>query len=278
MDDPYEDGEREELSSGEEEEDGEWEGRSGGGSSSSSAGEEGDSSGSDVDDGFTMGGGAWDDEEEEHEMAMRAASASVDEPGAPFAAALAQILNTSLKKKHPVLAKNTQSAQVISKERFERRVAVEVEKQKKMMMRRNYIPDENYSTRDFEKQLLKVATKGVVHLFNAVKKHQKDEPQEEKEKRKIAKDDKITKEKFMDLLEKTSKETKPRLSGPGEGTKEARAKKTSTSSGGDQPGWAVLREDFATSKDKLSHWDQEVQEMEEEAAEELEWEDEVEDD
>ena len=64
------------------------------------------------------------------------------------------------------------------------------------MVRKNYVPGPEYGTAEDEKRLLKIATKGVVHLFNSVRQHQKEQPAIEE----VKKSDKTLRKKGDGML------------------------------------------------------------------------------
>lgn len=103
--------------------------------------------------------------------------------------------------------------------------------------------------RETERALQRIATRGVVQLFNAVRKHQKTIDDKVKEvggsERKKAKFlSCVSKKDFIDLLRKTD-------GGKGVTTK---TEKNAAAAAEEKPAWSVLRDDFmmgATMKD----WD-----------------------
>uniref|UniRef100_H2XX34 RRP15-like protein n=1 Tax=Ciona intestinalis TaxID=7719 RepID=H2XX34_CIOIN len=94
----------------------------------------------------------------------------------------------------------------------------------------------NVLEKDYERSLQKVATRGVVQLFNAVKKHQKQMEEKlksvttESKKEKVIQD--VDKGKFLDMLKDDEE---------------------------DKPCWSVLRDDFLLGNN-MKDWDKESDE------------------
>ncbi|GBG76899.1 hypothetical protein CBR_g23113 [Chara braunii] len=106
-----------------------------------------------------------------------------------------------------------------------------------------------------EKQLLKIATRGVVKLFNAVSEARKVEEEDVDEKDAV----KLKKAAFLSELRGTL------MRGPSNGGQEDAKKMGGTvavqmerRSGGEvsQPGWEVLKEDYMVRQSRLKDWDQ----------------------
>ncbi|XP_078484756.1 RRP15-like protein [Ciona intestinalis] len=106
----------------------------------------------------------------------------------------------------------------------------------------------NVLEKDYERSLQKVATRGVVQLFNAVKKHQKQMEEKlksvttESKKEKVIQD--VDKGKFLDMLK---------------GDIGAPANKSFKDDEEDKPGWSVLRDDFLLGNN-MKDWDKESDE------------------
>ncbi|ORX85492.1 Rrp15p-domain-containing protein [Basidiobolus meristosporus CBS 931.73] len=121
-----------------------------------------------------------------------------------FADAMAKILGTKLKrsdKEAPILARSKGIEKKIEEEKLEykARKALTAEK-KKLAQKDRVVPD--HTTLDYEKKLKKVATRGVVKLFNAIKAQQKEAEgvpvvKAAADKEKVAS---MSKAKFLDIL------------------------------------------------------------------------------
>ncbi|XP_067366066.1 RRP15-like protein isoform X2 [Channa argus] len=169
---------------------------------------------------------------------------------AGWAEAMAKILGKKTpESKSTILVKNKELDKIKEKERheqLERKKQVDKKRAWEMLCRDK--PD-IVKDRETEKTLQRIATRGVVQLFNAVRKHQKtmeDKVKEaggsERKKAKILSS--VSKKDFIDVLRRTE-----------EGSKDSDKKKKNTASlAEEKPGWSVLRDDFmmgATMKD----WD-----------------------
>nr|CAB3265794.1 RRP15-like protein [Phallusia mammillata] len=101
----------------------------------------------------------------------------------------------------------------------------------------------------YEKELRKVATKGVIQLFNAIAKHQKEvhgklaKAKTEGKKEKVMKS--VDKGKFLDMLNDGS---------TSKGKKEAKKEESK-----EAPAWSVLRDDFMMGND-MKDWDKQSDE------------------
>jgi len=146
-----------------------------GSSSSGGAGEEGDVSDADGESFDEMDGLEEDDDDDflGNEAAKAdAATAAAGGTGAKdgMADVMARILNQEVNKKAPVLAKRrTALMKDMEKEKRERHRAKEAaEKKRAALNHQLYVPDHKDAER--ERQLRRIATRGVVALFNAVTK------------------------------------------------------------------------------------------------------------
>ncbi|CAN9514152.1 unnamed protein product [Ophioblennius macclurei] len=206
----------------------------------------GDSDGESVDEKASNGGGS-DGHEAEDCRAEGGSSAEEDNANSGWAEAMAKILGKKTEEnKSSILVKNKELDKIKEKERQEqqeRKKQVDKKHAWEMMCREkpNIVSD-----REREKALQRIATRGVVQLFNAVKKHQKtmdDKLKEvggsERKKAKILTS--VSKKDFIDVLRGEE--------GKGKAEKQPAAAE-------EKPVWSVLRDDFmmgATMKD----WDKE---------------------
>nr|XP_061789688.1 RRP15-like protein [Nerophis lumbriciformis] len=172
---------------------------------------------------------------------------------AGWAQAMAKILGKQTQKsKTTILVKNKELDKVKAKEKQERLERKEKNDKKRtweMMCREK--PDV-LKDREAEKALQRIATRGVVQLFNAVRKHQKNIDNKVKEaggsERKKAKIlSSVSKKDFIDVLRKTESESKDTVK---------KENDISTTEVVEKPAWSVLSDDYmmgATMKD----WDKE---------------------
>ncbi|XP_054637792.1 RRP15-like protein [Dunckerocampus dactyliophorus] len=177
---------------------------------------------------------------------------------AGWAQAMAKILGKQTPMKKPtILAKNTEIDNVKAKERqeqLERRNQIDKKRKWEMMCREkpNLVTD-----REAERALQRIATRGVVQLFNAVRSHQKNVDDKvkkeaggsERKKAKILSS--ISKKDFIDVLRKTE----------GGSSITVKEEKNSAPDVEEKPAWSVLRDDYmmgATMKDWDKHSDEEA--------------------
>ncbi|TKS81567.1 RRP15-like protein [Collichthys lucidus] len=167
---------------------------------------------------------------------------------AGWAEAMAKILGKKTpESKSSILVKNKELDKVKEKERqeqLERKKQVDKKRAWEMMCREK--PD-IVKDRETERALQRIATRGVVQLFNAVRKHQKTVDDKVKEvggsERKKAKLlSSVSKKDFINVLRRA------------DGKQERKTEKDAAPAAEEKPAWSVLRDDFmmgATMKD----WD-----------------------
>ncbi|XP_030766477.1 RRP15-like protein [Sitophilus oryzae] len=192
-----------------------------------------------------------------------------------WADSIAKILNTNKPKgkKSLVLSKAKKLTDVkktktkvenfeiaTSDGQFKREVTEEiVEEETIARKRRRELPNlrvkPNILEKDRERTLQKIATKGVVQLFNAVKLQQKDIGRKldeagplEVHKDRVLKN--IDKRAFLDVLMGEKSENVQKIAATNENTSNSK-----------KPSWNVLRDDFMMST-KMKDWDKELEESE----------------
>uniref|UniRef100_A0A8C3WM05 RRP15-like protein n=1 Tax=Catagonus wagneri TaxID=51154 RepID=A0A8C3WM05_9CETA len=185
-----------------------------------------------------------------------AAEASVG-ANAGWADAMAKILNKKIPKSKPtILVKNKElekEKERLKQERLEKRKQLDKKREWEMMCR---VKPDVVKDKEPERNLQRIATRGVVQLFNAVQKHQKNVDEKVKEAggsvRKRAKLlSAVSKKDFISVLRGMDGAANEKSS-TGKSTK-ARQTEVKAEEG---PGWTILRDDFmlgATMKD----WDRE---------------------
>ncbi|XP_056290459.1 RRP15-like protein [Pseudoliparis swirei] len=215
-----------------------------GGSAEESSGDEANDEGDS--DGDSEGGSDGEEAEEE------AVEGDASNANAGWADAMAKILGKKTpESRTSILVKNKELDKMKEKEKkeqLERKKQVDKKRVWEMMAREK--PDV-VKDRETEKALQRIATRGVVQLFNAVRKHQKTIDIKLKEvggsERKKAKFlSSVSKKDFIDVLRRTE-------GGSGASSK---TEDTAAAAAEDQSSWKVLSDDFmmgATMKD----WDKE---------------------
>jgi len=161
-----------------------------------------------------------------------------------LASVMSRILNTDTNEK-PILAKAKEIEQKIEDEKldYKARKALTAER-KKLEEKDRVIPD--YTTFEYEKKLRKLATRGVVKLFNAIKAAQEKSNEVHtlvtNKKPKVE----VAKKSFMDMLQESNKQ------------KTSSNEKTTNNDNSEskEPAWNVFSDNYgmnATIKD----WDKE---------------------
>lgn len=147
----------------------------------------------------------------------------------------------------------------IEKKRTERKEEIASKRLKSQerhaMLEKDHVKPDG-STMDYEKNLAKIATRGVVKLFNAVSKHQKEMESKLKSAPTEAKKSKVvesmSKSAFLDMLKSSSDKTGTR-------TNEKQIEKTNdTTTTDNSSSWNILRDDFMMGA-KMKDWNREEQ-------------------
>ncbi|XP_039260201.1 RRP15-like protein [Styela clava] len=171
-------------------------------------------------------------------------------------AAWAEVMGKVLNKQGPkneksiILAKNKEKVEENKQERSEQRERKKQLNKKRKWEEMNHVKP-NALEKDYERNLQKIATRGVVQLFNAVKKHQKQLDEKLKSAKTEGKKEQVMKSvskgEFLDMLKDDKVITKQKAGknfDPGMPDTTAEDK-----------GWDVLRDDFMMGN-KLKDWDQ----------------------
>ncbi|XP_064804881.1 RRP15-like protein [Oncorhynchus masou masou] len=210
-------------------------------------------------EGSEDGGSEEEDGESEGEKEEGESNREVDvdtNPNAGWAEAMAKILQKKTPESKPsILLKNKQLDKMKEKEKkenLERKKQTDKKRAWEMMCREK--PD-LVKDRENERNLQRVATRGVVQLFNAVRKHQKTVDEKVKEaggsERKKAKLlSSVSKKDFINVLRGT------------EGGSEVLIKTERQTTGREaeeKPAWSVLRDDFMMGA-SMKDWDKESDE------------------
>ncbi|XP_064198012.1 RRP15-like protein [Anguilla rostrata] len=198
-------------------------------------------------------GGSEGEQEEEGDGAMEGELAEGDNPNAGWAEAMAKILQKKTpENKTGILIKNKElekAKEKLKKEQMERKKQLDKKRAWEMMCREK--PDV-VKDRETERNLQRIATRGMVQLFNAVRKHQKNVEEKVKEvggsERKRAKLlSSVSKKDFIDVLRGTESTGEP-------GSRIA--KKAVGPAAEETPAWSVLKDDFMMGA-SMKDWDKE---------------------
>jgi len=172
-------------------------------------------------------------------------TAAVEDNGEEgWANAMAKILGKQGKDDYVVLSKTKVTVDEVNDKATENEMKNKLKKKRKWE-NMNYSKP-NVLEKDFEKSLQKIATRGVVQLFNAVRKHQKSLDEKMTKAKTIGKQDKVMKDinkgEFLDMLNDNN-------------TKAKKAKKEE-----DKPAWDVLKDDFMLGEG-MKDWDKQEEEI-----------------
>jgi hypothetical protein len=170
----------------------------------------------------------------------------------------------------PILAKRTSAVRKLDESKREEQEAQAVARAKKLLATQGHltlrdkqgqVSSIDASSAVLEKSLRKIATRGVVQLFNAVRTAQKGNPEEKKAVKRQRRatgagmDDvaqsaplDLSRDSFLDILRRGSQ--------------------PATKSDGKRPGAAFLQDDFMLGDNKAKHWGKPMDEEEEEEEEE----------
>ncbi|XP_057183301.1 RRP15-like protein isoform X2 [Triplophysa rosa] len=197
-----------------------------------------------------------DGDEEDQEASVVGSDGDEEDPNpnAGWAEAMAKILGKKVPESKPIiLVKNKELDKIKEKEKKER-----LEKKKQFDKKRTWEnmcrekPDV-VRDKDHERNLQRIATRGVVQLFNAVKKHQKNVDDKMKDvggsvrkKAKILSS--VSKKDFIDVLRAADGVHRPAIK-----------KEVPVEVKEEHPSWSVLRDDFMMGA-SMKDWDKESDE------------------
>ncbi|XP_072713063.1 RRP15-like protein [Ciconia boyciana] len=212
-------------------------------------------------DSYSSGGEALDGDDEDETAALgnvvEEAASSKAGPSAGWADAMAKVLNKKIpQNKSTILAKNKKLEKEREKEkqeRLEKRMKLDKKREWEMMCR---VKPDVVKDRDRERNLQRIATRGVVQLFNAVRTHQKNV--DEKVKKAGSSDrqrakllSSVSKKDFINVL-RNMEGAKGSKNPAGKATK---SKQGEVKSEG-EPEWNILRDDFMMGA-SMKDWDKE---------------------
>jgi hypothetical protein len=174
-----------------------------------------------------------------------------------WADAMAKILNKKTPKSKPtILIKNKElekEKEKLKQERLEKRKQLDKKREWEMMCR---VKPDVVKDKETERNLQRIATRGVVQLFNAVQKHQKNVDEKVKEAggsmRKRAKlISTVSKKDFISVLRGMDGNTNQKSS-----TGKTPIDKQTKVKSEEGPGWTILRDDFMMGA-SMKDWDKE---------------------
>lgn len=170
-----------------------------------------------------------------------------------WADAMARILDKQLPHdKPPVLVKYKKVEKWRAEQKEERASKKLKSQERHAMLEKDHVKPDG-STLDYEKNLAKIATRGVVKLFNAVSKHQKEMESKlnsaptEAKKAKVM--NSMSKSAFLDMLKSSSDKARTQEQ-PKTNDRDGKLDTSST--------WNILRDDFMMGA-KMKDWNREEQ-------------------
>ncbi|XP_054432567.1 RRP15-like protein [Pteronotus mesoamericanus] len=175
---------------------------------------------------------------------------------AGWADAMAKVLNKKTPASKPTILVRSRELEKekeqLKQERLEKRKQLDKKREWEMMCR---VKPDVVEDKETERNLQRIATRGVVQLFNAVQKHQKNVDEKVKEAggsvRKRAKlISTVSKRDFISVLRGMD----GRADEPGSTGTNSKAKQTEAKEDG--PGWTILRDDFMMGA-SMKDWDKE---------------------
>lgn len=178
-----------------------------------------------------------------------------------WADAMAKILNKKTPSSKPtILTKNKElekEKEKLKQERLEKRKQLDKKREWEMMCR---VKPDVVKDKETERNLQRIATRGVVQLFNAVQKHQRNIGEKVKEAggsiRKQAKlMSTVSKKDFISVLRGMDGTNENSSAG-----KNSKARQTEVKSE-EGPGWKILRDDFMMGA-SMKDWDKDSDEPE----------------
>ncbi|XP_038253218.1 RRP15-like protein isoform X1 [Dermochelys coriacea] len=178
-------------------------------------------------------------------------------PSAGWAEAMAKVLNKKIpKSKSTILVKSKELEKEREKEKqekLEKKRLLDKKREWEMMCR---VKPDVAKDRERERNFQRIATRGVVQLFNAVRKHQKNVDEKVKEagnsNRKRAKlMSSVSKKDFINML-RGSEDAKREQSISGKTLKSKQGEVKSD----EEPAWNILRDDFMMGA-SMKDWDKE---------------------
>uniref|UniRef100_UPI00358FB8E3 RRP15-like protein n=1 Tax=Myxine glutinosa TaxID=7769 RepID=UPI00358FB8E3 len=191
-------------------------------------------------------------------------SPSEDNPNAGWADAMARVLGKKTPESKPViLSKNKehQKTKDVNKSEIQRwKVQLQNKEVKEQLCR---VKPDTVGDREKERNLQKIATRGVVQLFNSVRKHQKviegqmreAGPSKQKRAKLLAS---VSRKDFIGVLRGSA----PGGTAPKPSPKEIKTEETAQCK---QPAWSILRDDFMMGA-KMKDWDKQSDAEDDESA------------
>ncbi|XP_027497152.1 RRP15-like protein [Corapipo altera] len=211
-------------------------------------------------DSYSSGDEALDGDDEDETAApgnvVEEATTSKDGPSSGWADAMAKVLNKKIpQNKSTILSKNKSLEKEREKEkqeRLEKRMKLDKKREWEMMCR---VKPDVVKDREKERNLQRIATRGVVQLFNAVRAHQKNIDEKMKkagssDRRRAKLLSTVSKKDFISVLRNMEGAKGGKNDGKATKCKEGEVKSE------EGPEWNILRDDFMMGA-SMKDWDKE---------------------
>ncbi|NXS54076.1 RRP15 protein, partial [Brachypteracias leptosomus] len=211
-------------------------------------------------DSCSSGGEVLDGDDEDETAApgnvVGEATSSKAGPSAGWADAMAKVLNKKIpQNKSTILAKNKRLEKEKEKEkqeRLEKRMKLDKKREWEMMCR---VKPDVVKDREKERNLQRIATRGVVQLFNAVRMHQKNVDEKVKkagssERQRAKLLSSVSKKDFINVLRNMEGAKGSNSAGKATKSKQGEVKSE------EGPEWNILRDDFMMGA-SMKDWDKE---------------------
>ncbi|EEH51223.1 uncharacterized protein MICPUCDRAFT_43396 [Micromonas pusilla CCMP1545] len=213
------------------------------------------------DAGEAAGSDSEDSRQEEYDDAARAAAAAASRAGGGggfgFAKAFANLVGDDPSREAEVLPKTKKQRRVEAEARREKR-ARNAEKSRKLELRErgHVVPKKGVAdpaSDQLERRLIQTATRGVVRLFNAVSKAQRDAAEADASRDKKKKKTTLLSSKgFMaELTKRTKARTDDEIEMEAEILKKTAGQKKAEAEGG----WDVLSDGYLMGRNKMKDWE-----------------------
>ena len=212
------------------------------------------------DAGEAAGSDSEDSRQEEYDDAARAAAAAASRAGGGggfgFAKAFANLVGDDPSREAEVLPKTKKQRRVEAEARREKR-ARNAEKSRKLELRErgHVVPKKGVAdpaSDQLERRLIQTATRGVVRLFNAVSKAQRDAAEADASRDKKKKTTLLSSKGFMaELTKRTKARTDDEIEMEAEILKKTAGQKKAEAEGG----WDVLSDGYLMGRNKMKDWE-----------------------
>lgn len=215
-----------------------------------------------------------DAEHEENESEDEAEGGEGGEEKDGMADMMSKILNQNVSSSNPILAKRKTAIMKEMEEGKEDNERLKRLRAQRKSEREKQLAAPDAGTADYENQLRKLATRGVISLFNAISSSKRDEVEAEnalkaknaEEGKEISRVDikKLTQANFLELLKSDESHLKSSISHAVSSSSSSSINASASTAARSEPpkglSWMALREDYLLnhSEMRLKNWDKEI--------------------